>query len=262
MTQISIMKFILVFFISISSFFITNAQNVESCFQENESLEFKVKYLSFNFSNASLNIKKETLNNKPVYHIIGSGTSSSFLSLFFKVDDHYETYIDTETFLPYKFVRNINEGGYKKNIIIDFDQDAKLATVNDYKRNTTKVFNTTTNTVHDMVSSFYFLRNHIDSSNLKVGDENSLNMFFDNENYTFKLRFLGKETIRTKYGKKNCLVFRPLVMADRVFKEEESLTVWISDDKNKIPLKISADLAVGSITASLSKYSGLKHPFN
>lgn len=252
----SLFSIILVIF----SFFMSQAQNFESCFQENEFISFKIKYLSFNTSTASLSIKKEDLNGKPVFHIKGEGRSSKFLGFFFKIEDYYETYIDTETFLPYRFVRNISEGGYTKDIIIDFDQNANTAVVNDRKHNTKKTFDTKPK-IHDMISSFYFLRNVIDTSKLKKGDEESLSMFFDNENFNFKLRFLGKETIKTDFGKKQCLVFRPLVMADRVFKEEESLKVWISDDKNKIPVKIEADLAVGSLTASLSKYSGLKHPF-
>ncbi|WP_010521359.1 DUF3108 domain-containing protein [Aquimarina agarivorans] len=232
----------------------------EPVFSENEFIEFKIKYLSFNTSTATLETKKETLNGKEVYHVVGKGRSSKFLSFFFKIRDQYETIIDAETYLPYRFVRNINEGGYTKNIVIDFDQNNNKAHVNNKKHKTNKTYDVVPN-VHDMLSSFYYLRNVIEPSKLKEGDEETLTMFFDEENFKFKLRFLGNETIRTKYGKKSCLKFRPLVMADRVFKEEESLTVWISNDENKIPVRISADLAVGSLTASLSNYSGLKHPF-
>ena len=260
MTNFSIMKFIIALFLLVSSSFVTIAQNSESCFQEDEFLEFKINYLSFNTSTATLNIKKETLNEKSVYHIIGEGKSSRFLSLFFKIRDRYETYIDMETYLPYKFIRDINEGGYTKDIIIDFDQTNNKATVNNRKHKTIEVFDTEA-AVHDMISSFYYLRNNIDVSTLKEGHETKLTMFFDNKNYPFKLKFLGREVIRTSFGKKSCLLFRPIVMADRVFKEEESLTVWISDDENKIPVKISAELAVGSLTANLSEHKGLKHPF-
>ena len=86
-------------------------------------------------------------------------------------------------------------------------------------------------------------------------------MFFDEENYKFKLKFLGKETINTTFGKIKTLKFRPYVMAGRVFKEEESLTLWVSDDDNKIPLRIKADLAVGSLRADLEVFKGLKHSF-
>jgi len=86
-------------------------------------------------------------------------------------------------------------------------------------------------------------------------------MFFDGENYPFKMRFLKREQINTKFGKVNSLAFRPLVEKGRVFKEQESLTVWVSDDDNKIPLRIKADIAVGSLKADLDAYKGLKHPF-
>jgi hypothetical protein len=84
-------------------------------------------------------------------------------------------------------------------------------------------------------------------------------MFFDEENYEFKLKFLGRETIKTEFGKINTLIFRPYVMAGRVFKEQESLTLWVSEDENKIPLRIKADLAVGSLRADLESFKGLKH---
>jgi len=90
-------------------------------------------------------------------------------------------------------------------------------------------------------------------------------MFFDEENYPFKLKFLGRETIKTRVNgtriKIKTLKFRPYVLAGRVFKEEESLTLWVSADKNKIPLKIQANLAVGSLRADLDQYKGLKHSF-
>ena len=72
---------------------------------------------------------------------------------------------------------------------------------------------------------------------------------------------MGREIIKTKFGKVSCLIFRPYVQSGRVFKEKESLTVWISDDDNKIPLLIKADLTVGSLKASLIEFRGLKHSF-
>ncbi len=116
-----------------------------------------------------------------------------------------------------------------------------------------------------MVSMYYYLRNNIDIESLKLGDEIKTNMFFDEENYGFKLKYLGTETIEVDVNgaevKVKTIKFRPYVMAGRVFKEEESLTLWVSADKNKIPLKIKADLAVGSLRADLIEFKGLKHSF-
>jgi hypothetical protein len=86
-------------------------------------------------------------------------------------------------------------------------------------------------------------------------------MFFDNETTKFKLKFIGREVITTKFGDVSAMIFRPLVQSGRVFKEQESLTVWVSDDDNKLPLRIKASLAVGSIKADLDAFKGLKSPF-
>ena len=162
--------------------------------------------------------------------------------------------------MPYKFIRDIDEGGHTKNIEIEFDQQKNKAYVHNIKHNKKGVFDTKPN-IQDMVSTFYYLRNNLDVESLKIGDEVFVNMFFDEENYGFKLKYLGEEIIKTEFGKVNTLKFRPYVMAGRVFKEEESLTLWVSNDKNKIPLRVKADLAVGSLRADLDAFKGLKHPF-
>ena len=112
-----------------------------------------------------------------------------------------------------------------------------------------------------MVSTYYYLRDRLDLKNLKIGDEVKVDMFFDEETYGFKLQYLGEETISTDFGDIESLKFRPYVMAGRVFKEKESLTLWVSKDKNKVPLRIKADLAVGSLRADLEAFKGLKHSF-
>ncbi|MBS3738193.1 MAG: DUF3108 domain-containing protein, partial [Psychroflexus sp.] len=136
----------------------------------------------------------------------------------------------------------------------------RIATVHDYKYDTVHKHQFTDKT-QDMLSALYYLRNQVNNKKLKKGDEYTLNMFFDEQNFDFKTRFLGRETIETKFGKVKCLIFRPYVKSGRVFEEEESVTVWISDDMNKIPVKIEAELAVGSLTAKLNNFKGLKHPF-
>ena len=130
----------------------------------------------------------------------------------------------------------------------------------DYKDNTEKTFSVSEN-VQDIVSSFYYLRNHPNIDKLKIGESIIIDMFFDGEVVKFRLKYIGRELLSTKFGNVNTMIFRPLVQSGRVFKEEESLTVWISDDDNKLPLRIKASLAVGSLKADLESYKGLKHPF-
>ena len=233
----------------------------EEAFEAGEWFRFKMSYSNFvKAGNATLTVKDEVYNGKPVYHVVGKGWTTGMIKWFFKVKDRYESYFDKSTFLPYKFIRNIDEGGHTKDIEIEFDQNNNKAYVNNKKHKTKKTFDTKPS-IQDMVSTFYYLRNKLEVDKLKKGDEVAVDMFFDEENYTFKLKYLGKEIINTDFGKVESLVFRPYVMAGRVFKEEESLTLWVSNDKNKVPLRIKADLAVGSLRADLDAFKGLKHPF-
>lgn len=93
------------------------------------------------------------------------------------------------------------------------------------------------------------------------GESIVIDMFFDDEVYKFKLKYIGREDIDTKFGIIPTMVFRPYVQSGRVFKEQESLTVWISDDDNKMPIRIKASLAVGSLKADLDGFKGLKNSF-
>ncbi len=232
----------------------------QSAFKDGEWFKFKMSYSGFlKAGNATLTVKETQLNDKDVFHVVGKGWTTGMIKWFFKVKDRYETYFDASTNMPYKFIRNIDEGGHTKDLEINFDQDNHKAHINNKKYKVKKVVDTKPN-IQDMVSTFYYLRNHLDTENLKTGDEVRVDMFFDEENYGFKLQYLGEETISTDFGDIVSLKFRPYVLAGRVFKEEESLTLWVSKDKNKVPLRIKADLAVGSLRADLEAVKGLKHP--
>ena len=171
-----------------------------------------------------------------------------------------ESYFDKVTNKPYQFVRQVNEGGYIKDQEGFFNQDKNSVLLKDYKNKTEKTFPVTEN-VQDILSTFYFLRNHPNIDKLKVGESIIVDMFFDNETFKFKLKYIGKEDLKTKFGVIPSMIFRPLVQSGRVFKEQESLTVWISDDQNKLPIRIKASLAVGSLKADLDGFKGLKNPF-
>ncbi|MFL0124546.1 DUF3108 domain-containing protein, partial [Tenacibaculum maritimum] len=114
--------------------------------------------------------------------------------------------------------------------------------------------------VQDMISTFYFLRKY-NTKNLKLNEEINVNMFFDEKTHPFKLKYLGSEVLKTKFGKIKTQKFRPLVQAGRVFKAKESVTIWITADDNKIPIKMKASLSVGSLRAELDAYKGLANPF-
>lgn len=233
----------------------------ESTFKPGEWLKFRVHYGIFNASYATLHLTSDNLGDIPVYHVVGTGKTTGLASLFFKVDDRYESYFGKDDGRPYRFIRNINEGGYKRDVEINFDYDRKKALYYDKIRKERKEINIEYS-IQDMISAFYYLRNTYQVSDLVVGESLELKMLFDDDGIiNFRLKYLGIETLKTKFGKVECLKFRPIVQSGRVFKEEESLSLWVSNDKNKIPIRIQADLMVGSIKADLEAYNSLKNQF-
>lgn len=239
----------------------TSFAQSQSAFDKGEWFKFKMSYSGWmKAGEATLTVRDSKIKGREVFHVVGKGKTTGAVSWFFKVRDRYESYFDKTSGLPYKFIRDIDEGGHTKRLNIEFDQENHKAYINNIKHKQKSVIDTKPN-VQDMISAFYFLRNNYETDDITEGDEVNLDMFFDSENYNFKLKFLGRETINTKFGKVKCLVFRPYVMAGRVFKEQESLTLWVSADDNKVPLRIKANLAVGSLRADLEAFKGLKHPF-
>ena len=250
-------KLYLIFIISSQ---LLGAQETSS-FQPGEWLKFELSYSGWwKAGNATLEVFDAVYKTTPVYKVVAKGWTTGPLKWIFEVKDHYESHIDKKTGLPYKFVRNINEGGYTKNRIVEFDHTQNKAFVNDIKEKSTASIKIEKD-IQDLVSAYYYLRNNYQTDSLKKGEIVNLNIFFDSETFLFGLRYLGHETINTSFGRIKCIKFRPSVMAGRVFKEKESLTLWVTADGNKVPIKIKADLDVGSLRADLVALKGLRHPF-
>ncbi|WP_106144894.1 DUF3108 domain-containing protein [Flagellimonas meridianipacifica] len=236
-------------------------QKTYPAFKSGEWLKFRIHYGFLNASYATLQLSTDKIDSIPVYHVVGRGKTTGFASIFFKVDDTYESYFGRKDGKPYRFIRKINEGGYTKDIEIDFHYAEDKAILKDNKNG--KEFDIPVHDdIQDLLSASYHLRNRYKLEDFKEGQSIDMDMLFDDDGvFKFKLKFLGKEIIRTKFGKVECLKFRPLVQSGRVFKEKESLTLWVSNDMNKIPVRIKADLAVGSLKADLDGYNGLRNQF-
>lgn len=240
---------------------VASSQEKSTPFEPGEWLKFRIHYGILNASTATLHLTNDKVNGKEVYKVRGVGKTTGAARLFYQVDDVYESYFDKVDGKPYRFVRKIDEGGYTKDVEINFDHQKKEAELNDKKNNKKQNF-TITNKVQDLMSAFYFIRKNYDFNDLVVGEFIKLDMLYDDDGvYQFKLKYLGIDTLKTKFGKVECLKFRPYVQSGRVFKEEESLSLWVSKDQNKIPVRIKADIAVGSIKADLDGYNGLKNQF-
>ncbi len=242
------------FFIFFISFFAFSQINTPA-FKEGEFLKYKLSYGIISAGFATLQVDEIEKDNKTLFHVDGNGWTEGVVDFFFSVKDNYQTYFDKNTLKPQHFIRIINEGGYTKNKEIFFDFQTHQATVKDHKNNSEKSF-FIQNDVNDMLSALYYLRS-IDFDKLKENEIFSINMFYDEKMIRIKLKYIGKDIIKTKFGKLKTIVIKPQVEADRVFKEQESVTFWLSDDQSKIPIKIKANIVVGSIKAELYDYNGI-----
>ncbi len=205
----------LILFIFILTAFSFDTQK-EDAFDTGEFFKFRIHYGIVNAGYATLEIKDATISNKKVFHAVGKGYTTGMSKFFFKVEDLYESYFDKETGSPYRYVRKIDEGGYTKNQEGFFNQAENRVLVKDYKRKSEKTIVTTDN-VQDIVSSFYYLRNHPNIDKLKSGEAITIDMFFDDEITKFKLKYIGRQDITTKFGTVSTMVFRPSVQNRKGF---------------------------------------------
>lgn len=224
-------------------------------FREGEILTYRLHYGIIDAGVAVLEVKPEVMDvaGRKVYHIVGNGYSKGSFDWFFKVRDRYETFLDKDALLPWMFVRRVNEGGYIINEDYKFNHYTNKVDVG--REDKVDVPQGT----HDMISVFYAARN-LDLSNAKEGDVFTINSIVDKELFPLKIRYVGKERIDCDLGTFDCVKFRPIVQKGRVFKKEEDLNVWITDDKNHVPLRAQAKLMVGSVKLDIVSAKNLANP--
>ncbi|MFT6715603.1 MAG: hypothetical protein ACJA0Q_000230 [Saprospiraceae bacterium] len=231
-------------------------------FKRGEVLEYKASYGVIDAARAKLTVMSDAVmvGKRSTYHVVGTGKSLGAFSWLFKVKDRYESFIDDKAMVPWVFLRRVHEGGFVMKRNIYFNQYKHTAKVKNLKDKSKKKYDVEPN-AQDLLSSFYFART-LDLQNAKIGQEFTIPTFFDHENYPMKLKFLGKEVIKTSLGKFNCLKFVPLLQEGRVFKAKESMTIWLSDDQNKVPIRLKTNLLIGSVKLDLDSYSGLIAPLS
>jgi hypothetical protein len=242
---------------------VTPKQSKEICSQSNtsfnvgEKISYTIYYnvigLYVNAGNAQFTVSPTKWEGANAYAFTALGNSNKRYDWIFKVRDKYESIVDTKTLLPYYFSRTINEGGFHQNQNLTFNQ--KLNEVLNDRGNTFKAADCT----FDVISAIYAARN-LDFRNLQVNDKVYLNFFLDNEMFPSYFKYLGKETIRTKFGKFNAIKIAPLLVKGTMFKGGEQMSIWVTDDENHIPIRIETPIIVGTIKVDMKSYEGLRYP--
>jgi len=233
---------------------------VNNAFDTGEELIYRVYYSSAiidaTAGEAILKVTDWTGNKTPekdtAYHIIATGNSKGVFNFFYKVRDQYESFIDKHTLLPYVFVRNTSEGDYKQFDRVTFDQNKQVAYTS--KKNMPIPKNT-----HDLISAVYYMRT------LNISDFGSdslflINFYLDDSVYHSAVKYLGRDTLKVSGGRLPVIKIAPMMATGEVFADKYPMFVWVTDDKNHIPVLASSKVIVGSIKMELSGYKNLKNP--
>jgi len=221
-----------------------------------EVLRYKVHYGVVNAAEAVIDVAPEIhrVNNRPCYKANVYGKTIGSFDFFLRIRDTWRSYIDTSAILPQHFFRNIEEGKYRKKENVNFDHYRNVAQVESKRSGTFKV----PDNVQDIVSGVYYLRT-LNLEKYRNGDQIRLQGFFDEEIFDFTIVFRGREVVETKAGKIRAFKLVPKMPDNKLFAGPDAISVYLSDDKNKIPVLIQAEMLVGAVKIDLYKASGLRY---
>lgn len=252
--------FLLFFLLPIMVFSQNEFRKVENeTFLPGEFLKYRVFYDSWMTANITAGYGTMeidplliTTNGRETYHITVTGNSTGLFSLFFKVRDRFETFVDCEGMMPLKFIRRTREGGYKRDDEVTFDHVRKIA-------QSKRALKEITTYTQDIVSAFYYVR-ILDFDTAEVNDAYYLDFFMDDSLYHSEIIFEGREWVDTEFGEIYCMKFKPKVAVGDIFQEPYPMELWVSDDQNKIPVLMRSAVFIGSVKIELVEYSGLRYP--
>lgn len=231
-----------------------NDEIPNSSFKDGETLKYQVHFGWIVGGTASLNVKEMNFKGSKIYYAKAKAKSIGITDKLYTVRDTYESFIDAKTGKPIKSVRDISENNYKYYNEVYFNH-------NDNKIKSTKSGeHKVPQNMFDVLSAFYYARRTL-FDNLKNNEIIEINTFFEDELYPLKIRYIGTEKIYTKFGEVECLKFNPIVEPGRIFDSEDDMKIWVSNDKNHLPVRIQFDLIVGSLKCDLIDYKGLKNKF-
>lgn len=230
-----------------------------------ERLNYRLHYGVFNAGDVNLLVspKLYQVYGKPCYKLEASGKSVGAFAAIMKVKDIYRTYIDTTAFYPQKAFRDITEGKYKLKETTLYNQSTGTVDVKRQKKSRpieNRTYEMPPNSF-DMVSVLYYVRN-LDYSNMKVGDKIPVKVFFEDTHYMVDVIYKGKEKVKVRGGKYNCIKLVPNMPNNEMFDGKNSLQFWLSDDKNHVPIRCKAEMFVGAVELDLRDYSGLRYKLN
>jgi hypothetical protein len=235
-------------------------------FKEGEYIAYEVSYswgpIWVNAGTVNFAIEQANHSGKTTWHLKSTGSTYKSYDFFFKVNDYYDAWIDPVTFTPYEFRRTVNEGGYKLINSMRYDHNQKKI-FSSTKTNNNPVRYDTINydaCVFNPVTAVYVART-LDISGLKRDARIPVTVLIDDSTYSIYIRYLGKEVVQNRDGQSfRCIKFSAKMVEGTIFRGDEDVLVWVTDDENKVPVYIEAKILVGSVKAYLTEMRGLRNP--
>lgn len=256
---------LIVFFVSLPLVVNSQCGQANTTYKSGELIEYEVYYnWGFIWLNAGwvkFQVKDSVYKDQETILFDAYGASHPSYDWLYKVRDRYMVHIDKETLLPQYFYRNNNEGDFTLENKYRFNWHDTL--IYSETQNSDKPYSLDTIKIppctFDVLSLIYYTRN-INFNNLELGDKVPISSILDNEVFDLYIRYLGKEAIKDREGRKyNCIKFSALVIEGSIFKGGEDMYIWVTDDANKVPVMVEAKILIGSVKAYLRKATGLRN---
>lgn len=210
-----------------------------------EKLTFSVRYGLIRAGEATMEIAGiDTIRGHPCYHVISKAKSSTVFDAIYKVRDRVESWMDIDFLFSRQYRKRLREGSYRADQEIEMDQENGYARYQDGR-----VFEMSAN-AHDVLSAFYFVR----TQPLEPGQEFNLESHVDRKNVPLRVRVHKRERIESPAGTFDCIVVEPMLRTPGLFKQEGSLTIWLTDDRRRMPVLMKSKIPVGSISVILTDH--------
>ena len=241
----------------------------ELAFRSGERMDFILHYkwgsINTDVGTATVTLDSLTFNGQKAFKCTASGRTKKFFDVFFKVRENFTSWFTREGMRPLKFTRDTYEGGYEARNTYLYKWDAAepyiAADVYTSKMGQKSMQLPLTPCTYDLPALFFFARN-MDMENVEPGKRYPMTFAIDEEIYNVYFILHGRETIKVKgLGTVNTIRFAAELLEGEVFKGEEDMTIWVSDDENRLPVYFEAPLRVGVAAGRMSGYGGLKSPF-
>ena len=226
-----------------------------SFLNQTELLDYRI-HLGF------INAAKATVKSSPNVTILQSiptrkieieGKTVGILDMFSPIIDYWSANLDIETRLPLRTEMKKMEGRYKKNEIVIFDQGQGLAKI--YSPQNTPVNKTIpiAKGMMDIIGGYFFLRDK-NLTQMRVGQSLNAKILFDGTIYEILFIVKGFENVVGKFGVKKCIRTSLVLPKNNMFKDEDAIRLWISQDKYQIPFKMEVNLKIGFLSIDLENY--------